>query len=174
MGFEGLYEVSNLGSVRSKDRTVIRNNGYPLSLKGRLLPQYKKCGNSDIPRLFVNFSKEGKQYTKSVHRLVAMAFIPNPLNLPQINHKDENPLNNCVDNLEWCDNEYNHNYGTRNIRQAEKLTKKVAIYDLHMNFLSICGSILEASKLYNCDPSSITKVCKGKYKHHKNYIFKYI
>lgn len=98
--FEGLYEVSNLGRVRSIDRIIVRRNGILLPLRGKILPQYEKYGNSTIPRLQVNLSKEGKCYSKTVSRLVAKAFIPNPDNLPQVNHKDENPANNCVDNLE--------------------------------------------------------------------------
>ena len=70
--------------------------------------------------LRLNLCKEGKQKPFKVHRLVAQAFIPNPNNFPQVNHKDENKENNCITNLEWCTNEYNHNYGTRNKRVAEK------------------------------------------------------
>lgn len=67
--------------------------------------------------------KGGKSITYKVHRLVAIAFIPNPDNLPHINHKDENKLNNNPNNLEWCDNSYNNNYGTRNKRIAKAVTK---------------------------------------------------
>lgn len=71
----------------------------------------------------IKLMKGGKSITYRVHRLVAMAFVPNPDNLPHINHKDENKLNNNPNNLEWCDNSYNNNYGTRNKRIAKAVTK---------------------------------------------------
>lgn len=173
VGFEGLYEVSNIGRVRSIDRAILRSDGTYLNLKGKILPQYKKCGNSSLPRLYVNLSKKGKAYTKTVSRLVAMAFLENKNNYPEVNHKDENPLNNNVLNLEWCTSEYNHNFGTRNKRQAEKLYKKVNVFDLNHVFIKKYDSIKSAAEDLNCDPSSITKVCKGKNKYHNGCIFEY-
>lgn len=172
--FEGLYEVSNLGRVRSIDRIIVRRNGILLPLRGKILLQYEKYGNSTIPRLQVNLSKEGKCYSKTVSRLVAKAFIPNPDNLPQVNHKDENPANNCVDNLEWCTGAYNHNYGTRNERHAQKLKKQVDMFTLKHEFIKRYNSIKEAAEDIDGDPSAITKVCKGKNQNYKNYIFTYV
>ena len=104
-GYEGLYAVTSCGKIwsyRSKKFINIRKNrgGY----------------------LVVNLSKNGKNTTYQVHRLVAKAYIPNPDDLPQINHKDENKEHNYVNNLEWCTAKYNSNYGTRNQRALE--TKK--------------------------------------------------
>lgn len=98
-GYEGLYEVSNTGNVRS----LIKNK----IIKGFI----NRCGYR-----LVGLTKNGIFKRFQVHRLVAQAFIPNPDNLPQINHKDENPSNNMVDNLEWCDATYNINYGARTDR----------------------------------------------------------
>ena len=173
VGFEGYYEVSNKGRVRSVDRVIMRSNGFPLPVKGKIMPQYKKWGHSTIPRLYVNFCKDSIRYVRSVSRLVGEAFIPNQENLPQINHKDENPMNNCVENLEWCSNEYNHNYGTRNLRQSLKLRKSIDVFDLNGNFLSHHDSIKEAARIYNCDESSITKVCKNKYRYTNKLVFRY-
>lgn len=102
-GYEGLYKVSNKGRV------------YNLKFE-------RFMGHISNKYMCVRLGKYGKQKNYKVHRLVAQAFIPNPDNLPFINHKDENKLNNCVDNLEWCTREYNVNYGTA--IQRMKATKK--------------------------------------------------
>lgn len=110
-GFENIYQVSNIGNVKTLDKYVnssIKNNNK-VKRKTKILKQYNKNGY-----LQVSLSKENKRYYFGVHRLVAMAFLPNTNNLPQVNHKDENKLNNKVDNLEWCSAKYNCNYGTRN------------------------------------------------------------
>lgn len=104
-GYEGLYQVSNLGKVRNK--------------KGKVLKQYRN--NKGYP--CVHMYKNNKYKTKNVHRLVAISFIENPNNLPQVNHKDEDKTNNVVTNLEWCTNKYNCNYGNhrRNVSIGTKL-----------------------------------------------------
>lgn len=104
-GYEGLYEVSNTGRVRSLDRYDSRN----CFRKGKVLSPVK----SNIGYLLVSLCCNGKYKGFTVHRLVAQAFIPNPDNLPEINHKDEDKTNNSVENLEWCDRKYNNNYGSR-------------------------------------------------------------
>lgn len=114
-GYEGYYQVSNMGNVRSVDRVVFnsKNNAYhKIKGKNRAFSIRKKG------YLGVYLMKEGKGKSFLVHRLVAEAFIPNPLKLPQINHKDENKQNNCAENLEWCTNKYNANYGDRNRKHS--------------------------------------------------------
>lgn len=113
IGYEGLYEVSNLGRVRSVDRYVKSKGESYWLRKGKMLsPAKDKNGY-----LKVNLSCNGKNNIIRVHRLVAQVFIHNPDNLPEINHKDEDKTNNRVDNLEWCDRKYNNNYGTKIERQ---------------------------------------------------------
>lgn len=109
IGYEGLYEVSNTGQVRSLDRYVKYSNGRIHLHKGKVL----SSGKDKYGYLAVCLSCNGKQKIIKIHRLVAEAFIPNPNNLPQVNHKDEVKTNNRVDNLEWCDHKYNVNYGHR-------------------------------------------------------------
>lgn len=112
-GYEGLYQISNLGRVKSLEKyvnTAIKNN-TKVKRKEQILKQYNKNGY-----LQVTLTHNNKRKYFGVHRLVANAFIPNLNNYPQVNHKDENTLNNCVDNLEWCTAKYNCNYGTRNSR----------------------------------------------------------
>ena len=96
IGYEGLYEVSNMGNVRN-----VRRN--------KLL----KLTKTYYGYIQVNLYKNGIRTGLRVHRLVAQAFLPNPDNLPEVNHLDEDKTNNRVDNLEWCDRKYNNNYGDR-------------------------------------------------------------
>lgn len=101
-GYEGLYQISNLGRVWSVRKEIYR----------------KPCIVSNY--YGVSLTKDGHYDTFSIHRLVAEAFIPNPLNLPQVNHIDEDKLNNRADNLEWCTAKYNCNYGGRNSKIGDK------------------------------------------------------
>lgn len=120
--FERYYQASNLGNIRSitrKAKVKILNNDFR-TVKGQLIsPAITKDGY-----LKVSLSKNHKRYYFRVHRLIAKTFIPNLNNYPEINHKDENKLNNNVDNLEWCTSKYNCNYGTRNKRLSISNTKK--------------------------------------------------
>lgn len=105
-GFEGLYQISTLGRVK---RLLHKRRGNTKHVLEEMIlkPYYHN------EYLRINLHKNGKNTHHKIHRLVAEAFIPNPKNLPQVNHKDEDKFNNCVDNLEWCTNWYNSNYGTR-------------------------------------------------------------
>jgi hypothetical protein len=110
-GFEGYYQVSNLGRVRSLDR--VKCDG--IRMKGRIMKtHFDACGYE-----MVQLRRDGKYKHPSIHRLVAIAFIPNPDNLPQVNHIDEIRNHNTVDNLEWCTVLYNQNYGHRRERASE-------------------------------------------------------
>ena len=117
--YEGLYQVSNLGRIKSLEREVIAGRGHKKVIKKEkiLHPTDNSFGY-----LMIQLTKNGAQKNFLVHRLVAKAFIPNPNNYPEINHKDENKYNNCVENLEWCTKLYNMNYGTRKKRQSETVT----------------------------------------------------
>lgn len=107
-GYEGLYQVSNTGKIRS------------LNYKGTGKTRKLKLSVENDGYCHINlYNRDKKRRTHKVHRLVALAFIPNPNNYPIINHRDENRSNNCVWNLEWCTYVYNNNYGTRNKKLSE-------------------------------------------------------
>lgn len=106
VGFDGLYEVSNLGNVRSVGH-IVKSKGGTRMTNGKLLSPTLGNGYYRVCLKHPN----GKKYSKLVHRLVAEAFIPNLDNLPYVNHKDEDKTNNKVENLEYCDALYNTNYG---------------------------------------------------------------
>lgn len=106
-GFVGVYQVSNLGRIKSLPKYTY-SKGYPQLRKEKIL---KPCYTGRKRCYATVRLNDGKSY--KVHRLVAQAFIPNPHDLPLVNHKDENPKNNCVDNLEWCDYRYNRIYSAK-------------------------------------------------------------
>ena len=136
--YEGLYEVSDKGNVRG----VARKDTLGRNRKGRML----KPGYTSRGYLQVGLSKNGKSKTRTVHRLVAEAFIPNPNGLPQVNHRDEDKDNNNVENLEWCDSKYNINYGTRSERFARTRSKKVRAVNIKTGEVLTFNSAKEAKK----------------------------
>ena len=143
-GYEGLYQVSNLGRVKSLDRYIRYKNGVMHFYKGDLMPQRKR--RKDQNYLSVNLHKNDVLTSCAVHRLVAKAFIPNPENKPQINHIDENPENNCAENLEWVTAYENmhHNKLIENINK--KSAKPVNAYDGQGNLVHHFCSMGEAER----------------------------
>lgn len=156
-GYEGYYQVSNLGRIRH-----IKFD--------RLL---KLCCDS-YGYLIVVLSKGGIHRTRTVHRLVAKAFIPNESNYVQVNHKDENKQNNCVENLEWCDNKYNCNYGKRNKKISKKVSKNVIQLSTSGKKIKKWNSITEAAKFLGCNISSISMCCNGKRRTAGGYRWEYV
>ena len=123
-GYEGLYEVSNLGRVRSLDRYIKYSNGQIRLHKGRILNPSKDTNGY----LKVLLKCNTKCKTITVHRLVALTFLPNPDNLPCVNHKDEDKTNNRVENLEWCTQQYNLNYNGVLKKRSQRM-KENGIYE---------------------------------------------
>ena len=107
-GYEGLYIISDRGDVVALPKTV-RDGNRPYRRKAQLMKKGTR-GNDGFMYEFVVLTKNKERKHCSVHRLVAEAFIPNPDGLPEVNHKDENPLNNNASNLEWCTRQYNIEY----------------------------------------------------------------
>ena len=173
-GYEGYYQVSSLGRVRSLDRTIISSTGKLCHLKGKLL---KSSFDGQRNYLFVGLNKEGICRQRNVHRLVAETFIPNTSNLPMINHKDEIKTNNRVENLEWCTAKYNSNYGTLPERMAHTNGKRILKFTLDDKFVKEYPSALEAAKEYNKEnwqkyEIGISKCANGQFS--KSYGFKWL
>lgn len=156
-GFEGLYKVSSYGKIFSIKankilKTCVSNKGYELvCLRG--------------------FNGKRKQHT--VHRIVALSFLSNPNDYPIINHKDEDKLNNCVDNLEWCSYSYNNTYGdslskeNRTLRASNR--KECWAINLITEEVKHFNSLREAASFINTNPTNLTNVINGKYKQFKNW-----
>lgn len=127
-GYEGSYMVSNLGRIKS----LVGWNGYEYIKRDKILNPYKQKVGQDYYRSVVKLHKNGKKKDAKVHRLVASAFIPNPENKPNINHKDGNPLNNIVSNLEWCTQRENiiHSYEI-GLKPTFQISKD-ELYDLYV------------------------------------------
>lgn len=163
--YEGLYQVSNYGRVRSI------GNGYTWKTV-RILKQTKQKNGY----MFVTLYKEGKQKHSYIHRLVAEVFVPNPYNLPQINHKDEDKSNNNFNNLEWCTSKYNNNYNNHNTNLSESLSKQpIMQYTLNGEFLKEWCSSMEIERVKNFSHSNIIACCRNKkrYKSAYGYLWKY-
>ena len=177
-GFEGKYMVSNTGEVKSLN--------------------YRRTGKEEILKgvdygegyLYVSLWKDGKVKQCRINRLVAQAFIPNPNNLPEVNHKNEDKTDNRVENLEWCSKSHNVNHGTRNKRAAEKLkgkkhseehnkkigkklSKPVFSVDKESGLIMWWQSAMEASRQTGIAQSNITLCCQGKVKSAGGHIWFY-
>ena len=170
-GYEGLYQVSDFGEVRSLGMWTNIHGGFKRFLKGRVLKPSKDRGGY----LYVLLYKNGNRKTYKVHRLVAQAFLPNPNNLPEVNHIDENKENNKVCsgmvNLEWCTTKYNLNYGTRNKRSSDARRgvynnpkKSDIVLQMTLDYVIIkeWASVRECGR-NGFDQSTISKCCNNKY-----------
>lgn len=179
VGYEGLYKVSNLGRVKSLKRqsAIFYQKGTPCTYTVK----EKICRQSIVMGyLVVHLSKNNIKEQCKVHRLVAIAYIENKHNLPQVNHLDENKLNNMLDNLEWCTSKQNNNHGTRNKRLSEtqrndvKKSKKVLQYSINGDFIKEWDSICDAERA-GYDRKGISRVCRGvkHYNTSNGYIWKF-
>ena len=165
-GYEGLYQVSSEGRVKSLKRKG-RKNEYILK------PVVTNCGYSQV-----GLRSGGKQKMFKVHRLVCQAFHENPDNKPQVNHINEIKTDNRASNLEWSTAKENMNHGTRNSRAGKAIakanSKQTEQYTLDMELIKVWPSAREAERKTGFDQSTISKVARVKYKQAYGYIWKYI
>lgn len=159
-GYEGLYQASDLGKIKSLEKYV--NNRYKdVYREERILkPSISKGGYKRVV-----LTKDGTKKYIAVHRLIAMTFIPNPDNFPQINHKDEDKQNNCVSNLEWCTCKYNTRYSK---------AKKIIQYDLEGNYIKEWDCIKQVEEELNIKSNNLGNCLKGRNKTAGGYIWRYI
>lgn len=146
--YENLYEVSNLGRIRNKKSKKI----------------FKGCKDKD-GYLITTLRKDGIKRTERIHRLVAESFLFNPNNYSVINHKDENKLNNSVDNLEWCDVAYNNSYSK---------SKLLGQYDDNNNLIKIWKNSKEAQKKLNIWATNIRNCCNGRVPRAGGFVWKFL
>lgn len=151
--YEGLYAVTSCGKIWSYKRQ-----------------KFLKPFKSNFGYLLVALSKNGLSKNYSVHRLVAQAYLDNPDNLPEVNHKDECKTNNYVSNLEWCSRKYNANYGNRAVKAAEKLSKTIYCVELDKTF----NSIADANRALNLSKSCVTNCLKGHSKTAGGFHWQYV
>lgn len=172
-GYEGYYQVSNMGRVKSLARFKQNHTKFQ-----KIEEAIKKQTIKDNGYYIVSLYKNNVGEQKYIHRLVAEAFIDNPDCLPQVNHKDENKSNNCVENLEWCNNKYNNNYGTKRERQVEtllnngKLCARVVKCDLDGNVIAYYRSMREAERENGLSNGSISAYFRYNRKQTGGYTWK--
>ena len=182
VGYEGLYQVSNQGNVRSLTREHIQFNhnvNCKVKYKGKMLKPNTQKGTGYLTYTLYNKNKKGKVIL--VHRLVAINFLDNKDNCRVVNHIDGDKTNNCVENLEWCTQSHNVKEAYRlGFAKGKQLTgtenhraRQISQYDLNNNFIRNYEYIKDASEQLKIDASSISSVCKGKRKTAGGYIWKY-
>lgn len=167
--YEGIYQISNLGNVKRLNTFLMAKNGVLKSIKERILKQNLYRNGYPFVMLCVN----SKSRNKLVHRLVAIAFIPNPLNLPQVNHRDEVKINNYVNNLEWITAKGNSNYGTKVERTTNTIVSTRALAGKNNPMYGRIGTRHPMFGIHGAKhPSSVSVVRigdNGDWKKYENY-----
>lgn len=169
------YSVSSLGRVRNDELMIIFSGGHDKD-------GYPKVCLTTKDKNEISYSKH-----IVVHRLVALAFIPNPDNLPQVNHKDEDKTNNCVENLEWCTAKYNSSYGnrTKNMANSQRgqlrpsvrgskngRSREIVQLTLDLKFIKSYGCSSQ-TKEFGFNPTCVNDCCRKVQKTHKGYKWMY-
>lgn len=166
-GYGGIYQISSYGRIRSLDRMIERPSGL-YHQKERILKTHLDGGGYPT----IGLHRDGTMKRVHVHRLVAIAFVPNVYNKPEVNHIDENKLNNASSNLEWVTRIENENHGTKRKRCvdntnykiiASKNSKKVIQFDLNHNVINVWDSLAEISRQLGFSSGNISMCCNGKY-----------
>ena len=168
-GYDGYYQVSNMGRVRSLDRYVDASYGSKQIRHGKVL----KTELMPNGYLAIRLCKGAKYKSFYVHRLVASAFIPNPANLPEVNHKDRNTQNAVASNLEWCTRTYNASYMDAPKIRGQKYAKKVVVFDSSGKLIDEFPSATQAAVHFGKWKRTILGYLWGEHKNKDGLIFKY-
>jgi len=169
-GYEGLYQVSNLGRVKSLERTAPVMNGSKRTVSERILKQIRNRGYLQVHL----GNGSGKMKTFKVHRLACEAFHENSQNKPEVNHINEDKSDNRACNLEWVSRKENNNHGTHNAKVAKALGKPVGQYAKNGKLIKVWQSTREVERRLGVSSSHISKVARGKRKVAYGYVWKYI
>ena len=169
VGYEGRYQVSSMGRVKSLERKVTKGDGER-TVKERFLKPNVAYGGY----LMVALYADGKRKMLKVHRLVCQAFHDNPDNKSDVNHINEDKADNRACNLEWCTRRENINHGTHNERSGKTRSKPIAQYTLDGELVKNWPSAMEAQRQVGFACSNICKSAKGKYKQAYGFIWKYV
>lgn len=168
--FEGYYQVSSTGKVRSLERKFVNKRNQHRTYPSKILkPTVMPNGY-----LQVNLKKQGKTFRRFVHRLVATVFVPNEFGYKTVNHIDENKQNNCISNLEWCSQRYNNNYGTRLKRAIQSRSKRIALIDKDGDVIATFKNSIVAGTLLKIDSRLIRGVAEGSHRTAGGYMWKYL
>lgn len=167
-GFEGFYSVSNYGNVKH-DKTESKAGTGNYARQEHILKQRK----NNAGYMLVDLYKGNKRHQMLVHRLVATAFLDNSLNHNVVNHKDENKTNNCIDNLEWCSQKYNMNYGEVAKKIGKANSKAVKQIDQNGNVVKIYFSAMQAQRETGISNGLINECIKGKRKKARGFVWEY-
>jgi len=168
--YKGLYQVSNMGRVKSLERTFIDKIGRKQHTKERILKPETDCHG--YLRIALYDSNGKKRFF--VHRLVCEAFHENPENKPCVNHIDENKTNNTASNLEWCTVAENINHGTHNARSGKARSKPVGQYTRDGKLIKVWQSTMEVERQLGFDNGAISAVARGERKTAYGYVWKYV
>lgn len=170
IGYEGYYEVSNLGNIRSVERKVEGKNNSVRIISGKqMTPQLDLHGYWSIL-----LCKNGKKKMHLLHRLVAEAFVPNPNGYKYVNHKDEHRTNAKAENLEWCTQQYNLTYNNIHLRRnLSNCSKKIVQLDRDFNIVYVWKSAMEAQRHTNIPNANIIACCKRKRYTAGKFIWRY-
>ena len=169
-GYEGRYQVSSMGRVKSLERIIIKKDGRKFTVKERVL----KPGADGGGYLRVGLCDGEKQKTLKVHRLVCEAFHENPDNKPQVNHINEIKTDNRASNLEWATARENSNFGTRNERLGKAQSKSIGQYTRYGELIKIWPSTNEVQRQTGFSQGNISLAANGKYKQAYGFIWKYV
>lgn len=154
-----------------KDGYLVNRDGNIYKMNWRNTGTMRKVKQGQSVKGYLSFKCNGE--VTLAHRFIASCFLPNPQNLPCVNHKNEIKDDNRVENLEWCDHKYNDNYGTRNKRVAESKSKKVLQYTKDGVLVKEWVSAKEIGRVFGYHTGYIAACCKGKYKTAYDFIWKY-